>query len=324
MKKTLLLLLLALSLPFLADAQGTPDYTKLIDIVPPSPNSASLGKYGGINVGLMTGRANISIPLQGFTSHTLKLPISVSYSSFGFLVDEVASRVGMSWTLNSGGVITRVVMGNVDEKTTRIPVPGDFPSHTPNLITFFQGMQNPAYDGQPDMFSFNFNGYTGQFLLDSVGMPVLLANSALKIDPNFAGTDWNFRVTTPDGIQYLFGGTGATETSNRSSVGGGRILPSPAATAWYLNRVIHPNRDTINLVYTSSFFLYETGVNQTMNSRVISASRPPGTQDAPPNPQNSTSQLYLEVSSPVLTEINSTPGDKVKFFYIPRFVLFVL
>ena len=95
------------------------DYTRLNEVLPPSPNAASLGKFGGVNFGLSSGAMSHTIPLANLNSTNLNIPISISYNTHGFKVDEIATRVGTSWTLNAGGVITRVVRGDVDEQSRR-------------------------------------------------------------------------------------------------------------------------------------------------------------------------------------------------------------
>jgi hypothetical protein len=302
-------------------AQGTiPNYTALVDIIPPSPNSASLGKYAGINVGLVSGMANISVPLNEFTSNNLHVPLSVNYSSNGLKVDEIASRVGLGWTFNAGGAITRTVSGLPDEQVPRLLPPSDFPTPDQNFINFADELNNTAAnDGQPDLFSFNFNGYSGQFMLDNNLNPVLLTYSSLKIEKNFIGTDWNFKVTTPDGVQYFFGGSDATETSNKSQMNCGRIFPNFAATAWYVNKIVHPNQDTVVFNYTiNGAYDYFTGVSQTAYSGLIAFGVNLGSTYAPPNPPNTTCISSLTTISPLLTSITSSAGGTIKFFYINR------
>jgi YD repeat-containing protein len=315
-----LLVFLPLIMPLLLRAQTTPDYRNLIDVLPPSPNSASLGKYGGLNVGLASGMVNIDIPFREFSSNNLTVPLSLNYSSNGLKVDEIASRAGMSWVLNSGGVITRTVMGNIDESTTRISPPSDFPQLTQNLINFADELQNTSADGQPDIFAFNFNGHTGQFVLDSNRMPVLLTYSSIKIENNFnAAAEWNFKVTTPEGIQYFFGGPAATEKSNRYQ-SCTRIFPTSAPTAWYLNRIIHPNKDTVSFTYAATSFIYETGINQTLYSSVVGKSIQAGSQDGGAGPAQTlrTCTQSVSTTSPLLTGISSTAGGLIKFIYIDR------
>lgn len=76
-------------------------------IIPPSPEAASLGRYGEFPVELSKGTPSISIPLYEIQSGSLKVPISLSYHASGVRVNDVATSVGLSWTLNAGGAITR-------------------------------------------------------------------------------------------------------------------------------------------------------------------------------------------------------------------------
>src|ERR1700761_6632744 len=84
--------------------------------IPASPDAAALGKFGSIPVGPYTGTANISIPLYTIKSGDLTLPVSLGYHSSGNKVEEMASSVGLGWSLNAGGVITRSIRGLADEE----------------------------------------------------------------------------------------------------------------------------------------------------------------------------------------------------------------
>jgi len=66
------------------------DYNEQSSILPPSPNAAALGKYGGVNMNLSSGSINTSVPIFTLTGRNLNLPISISYASNGIKVDEIA------------------------------------------------------------------------------------------------------------------------------------------------------------------------------------------------------------------------------------------
>ncbi|MCR9250201.1 MAG: hypothetical protein NXI20_07230 [bacterium] len=85
----------------------------------PEPNAASLGEYGDIPVSHHTGVPNISIPIFTLQEGSLSMPISMSYHSSGVKVDEMASWVGLGWSLNAGGMISRSVNGAPDEGIKR-------------------------------------------------------------------------------------------------------------------------------------------------------------------------------------------------------------
>ena len=320
-------ILLLLFAPISSWCQTTPnvsDYSKIIDVLPPSPNAASLGKYGGVDLSLASGMANINVPIFEYSSRNLKIPISLSYTSNGFKVDELPGRIGVGWSLNAGGVVTRTVYGAIDEQAQRLPVPGDFPARSRALINFMENASNldayASFDVQPDIFSFNFNGYTGRFILDSNLNPIQLSYSNLKIERSFGDTLWTFRVTTADGVQYLFGGNSAVETSSKSQTGCGKGYPNAAATAWYLQRIIHPDNDTITFKYLPNVINYKTGISESVFSRITSQMPAPcsGYTVATPNLGNTICVSLLRTGSILLDEINSTGGVKIKFGYVNR------
>ncbi|HTH55436.1 MAG TPA: RHS repeat domain-containing protein [Cyclobacteriaceae bacterium] len=88
---------------------------KIKNPVYPSPTAASLGKYSDIPVSYHTGVPSISIPIYTVTEGSLQLPISLSYHAGGIRVDETASSIGLGWSLNAGGMISRTVNGGPDE-----------------------------------------------------------------------------------------------------------------------------------------------------------------------------------------------------------------
>lgn len=82
--------------------------------LPPSPEAASVAEHMEIPVGEFSGTANINIPIHTIDYRGVSLPISLSYHSNGIRVAEEASEVGLGWSLNAGGMITRVVRGMDD------------------------------------------------------------------------------------------------------------------------------------------------------------------------------------------------------------------
>src|SRR4051812_19271228 len=79
--------------------------------IPPSPEASALGKYGDIQVSLATGIPNISIPFFDINTNDFSLKLNLSYHASGIKVEEIAPSTGLGWSLNAGGVITRVIRG---------------------------------------------------------------------------------------------------------------------------------------------------------------------------------------------------------------------
>ena len=93
---------------FLSFAQiGPTNYKEMIeDQLLSSPDVSSFVLHKEFDVNLYTGRANISVPVFEITEGNIKIPIQLNYNSSGIKVDEIASSVGLGWSLEAGGNVT--------------------------------------------------------------------------------------------------------------------------------------------------------------------------------------------------------------------------
>ncbi|TAF62430.1 MAG: hypothetical protein EAZ57_00335 [Cytophagales bacterium] len=255
-----------------------------INVIPPSPNAASLGKYGDIPVSLHTGVPNISIPIYEVRNKDLSLPISLSYHSSGIRVAETASWVGLGWALNAGGMITRTVQHLPDEgrsSGTNNPagtgyydfgytLPPDIIINNPNynsleLYDKYKKAAQGLNDSEPDIFSYSLNGYSGKFMFDQSKNPVFFPEEDIKVAVNYNTTNQpnkrfiSFTLTTPDGTKYYFGENNAKEytssLSNYFSTFSGDF--DYVCSSWYLTKIESVNGDIITLEYQDeeySFF----------------------------------------------------------------------
>jgi hypothetical protein len=331
MIKKLPLLFFAILFTFLftntSIAQQEINAPALTQVLPPAPNAFELTKYSGLPVNMSTGSVCTSIPLGTVSSGKVSLPISLSYNSGnGVQVNQMASRTGMSWVLKAGGVITRTVHDEPDESSTFLPPP-DFSG--PDLLPYLQSAADGSKnnDTQSDIFSFDFNGYSGQFILDPTDKTkvMMMPASNLKVETNFSGSTankWTLKITDPEGTKYYFGGSNATEKSKTTpeSAGGdgcGKSYNDYIPTAWYLIAIQRYTGEHISLHYFSSSFNYYTGVSQT------SIKTPVGPQPTCPSGTCATKSLdqicatLLSNNGVFLESITSRYG-KVDFDYIPR------
>jgi hypothetical protein len=266
------------------DAQDTSNTIGHVSIA--SPTAASLGKYGDFPVSYNTGLPNINIPIYTVKSGSLSLPISLSYHASGLKVQEGASWVGAGWALNAGGVITRTVVGGPDDRgiqATNICYAGHysdsgysrygfiyrpgatgaaFDGYWPDDLTFCQGYK----DAEPDLYFFNFGGYSGKFYFNDDRTPIFVPEEDFKVAPDLNnGSGGNgfegFVMTTPDGVKYYFGRTGNDTTVNPieitfpSTIRNGPANANAAVSSWYLNKIISADgMDSINLTYANESF----------------------------------------------------------------------
>ncbi|MCL6293891.1 hypothetical protein [Jejuia spongiicola] len=148
-------------------------YTASQVIISPSvqpPDVAAFQKSTFIPVSNYTGRANITIPIYEVLSGSMSVPISLSYNSSGVKVADMASSVGLNWSLNAGGVISRMVKG-IDDFTrpykanspTSYMTPAGWLGYTyTNLTTY--GNINRYNDAAPDLFVVNAPGLSTKYV----------------------------------------------------------------------------------------------------------------------------------------------------------------
>jgi hypothetical protein len=161
---------------------------------PPSPDAASLGKYGQYPVSLYNGLVKIDIPIYTIELPLYNLPVSISYHASGIKINEISSTVGLGWALNAGGVITRSVRGMPDEKfgSTKMIHGKQW------VIDNFKWANNPEknnylfyryireitgdYDSESDIYYYNVCGLTGSFRFNKDGHLIQIPLSNNKIE----------------------------------------------------------------------------------------------------------------------------------------------
>ncbi|MDD5152374.1 MAG: hypothetical protein PHC28_18175, partial [Flavobacterium sp.] len=268
-----------------AIAQGDDKPSKYFpNVIPPPPNSASLGLYGQVPLNQFTGNANISIPLMEIKSNSLSLPISLSYSSDGVKVDQYESNVGVGWVLNAGGVVIRQVYDYQDNYNGRLQKPNVSPDSSEMATFLDQASSAPQVDTQPDIFSYNVNGLSGKFFLDDANTPVEIEPSGLKIEitPDFLSIGYGpnslpeIVITDTKGIKYYFGGLNAIESSSsrRIFIENPGPISEDVKTSWYLTKIEDPSTNNqITLSYDSRSITYITGNEQSLEYAYSNGSR---------------------------------------------------
>jgi hypothetical protein len=119
---------------FLVLSSMAQDLKNKVDILPPSPNAASLGAYGGLTPNLVTGAAAVNVPVYSLKIADHDIGVALSYGSSGFKVDEFGSQVGSGgWSLLAGGVISRVICDIPDERGTKIVLPEPVGTNVPEF-----------------------------------------------------------------------------------------------------------------------------------------------------------------------------------------------
>ena len=244
------------------DLQFASQETKLIG---PSPQASSMTRYADYPVSYCLGQAEVSVPLYEIKSRSLALPISLQYNTSGVRVDEVSGIVGLNWSLNAGGVITRTVVGIPDEASLGWDDSEDIYSQSAPVMTAgiceqMEEIVSGERDSGRDQFSYSFPGGSGTFYLSrTMDGTTVIPTSATELDIRYV--DGHFVITDPDGTVWTFAETESTsrQTSIPVSVmGTGEGSPqwadqyASAATAWYLSSAVSMDgTDTVSFTYTT-------------------------------------------------------------------------
>ncbi len=184
----------------------------------------------------------------------------MDYATNGVKVDEVASRVGMGWSLRAGGVITRTTYGLPDDITgVYRHKPASHSDTSWAMYYFLLNNVEPA-DPQPDEYNFSFDGYSGKFIIVD-GEIKQLKYSGIKFQK--LSTDI-FLATTPNGFQYYFGENLAYEETKSDNYNEFErpTIYDKAKSAWYLTRLISTTNDTLLFNYTGASSFAFTGASE--------------------------------------------------------------
>lgn len=271
-----------------------------------TPNAASIGLFGEIPVDYFNGLPSINIPLYEFKSKDLSIPISLSYHASNIKPSDHASWVGLGWTLQSGGVITRVMNDMPDEFILYDYVgnganigrekkgyffnygllgsanwTGSILTDETNLRFVTNVISEPTYsnllyraDKAPDEFQFNFLGMSGSM---------------------FMGQDGNWKLKTKQGLNFKvtleMGSYRVVEPTSFPSIPAGSLVKN------CINKITLIGSDGIQYTFggtTTSIEFTRTGIGQP-----TSGSRDGGTVP----------------SSWYLTNIKSVSGDEINLNY---------
>jgi YD repeat-containing protein len=255
----------------------------LNSLVTGSPESTQMMKYLDYPVNLFTGTPQISFPIAEVAGKGILLSVGLSYHAGGGIkTDDQAGNEGLGWSLSTGGEISREIRGIADDLPTkgfiyknktvayyesiRPKTDGD-----PTAEAHFQEWAAVAegnMDLEPDIYYFNFGGYSGKFIYDDNQGKFVNLNSkdrVLKITLSPPGTaPFGFTIIADDGTKFIFSNAEYSSTQD-FPVGqpAGQSTP-PQITSWKLSKIINADvTDSIMLNYDYNLSSYYTAGSST-------------------------------------------------------------
>ncbi|UGU14595.1 hypothetical protein LS482_12905 [Sinomicrobium kalidii] len=153
-----------------------------------TPKSDTFPEYSFFRENLSRGLIDVSIPLYEINVGSIKVPIGLTYNSEGIKLDQIASNVGLGWSLNAGGVVNRKIQDIEDHQIEQLYTgnstcfegacsdalikvlgyhmePEDLipENHTRTVYTDVADI-----DAAPDLFSIMAPGISSKFYLESL------------------------------------------------------------------------------------------------------------------------------------------------------------
>jgi len=216
---------------------------------PVSPQAEAIEKYSCYSVNYSTGVPQISIPLYEINVGGYTLPISIEYHASGIKVQDMATPVGLGWTLNAGGVVNKQVKGTEDHfKNNRLDLKYTSEREISNDMAYASNKTNYWWhrlaakgegDTESDRYTYSFNGKNGVFrYCVTDGSLRTIPYSGVKIDTISNG---GYVVIDTDGTKYYF-----HEGENNTDYASSTLM---ATTTWYITK-IEPSTNKNNIEFT--------------------------------------------------------------------------
>ncbi len=246
------------------------------EMVPPNPDVAAIMKPVVTPVTEYAGIPNVGVPVYVIEEDGAVVPISIDYHSGGIQLGEESGNVGLGWSLQAGGMISRSVNGTDDFTTdTRgylnhtEPLPdyaisggavaydgalrfidadndcNFYAGGTPRQYSFPEpGL--PQIDHMPDEFMYNVAGMSGSFYFKRDGSIFKKEKDGVIIIPEFNGATGNkknvtFKIIGENGTEYHFDFIGTTQTTYENNTN--------YDSSWYLSEIITKNQRSIAFNY---------------------------------------------------------------------------
>ncbi|GGH76707.1 hypothetical protein HNQ91_004303 [Filimonas zeae] len=349
---TLLFIVITVMIAFSSYGQDTAS-NRGAAIIPPSPNSAAIEKFGVTPVNYSTGIPEINYPMWNWSRGKLSLSLGLSYHAGGNKVQDLPGNVGLGWALSTSYRVSRTLRGLNDDlinygymHSPVLPtvVTTQYDNGYYNILHYI-GWQEAFYssigitprnspysdlvrevgmgkmDGEQDVFSFSYPGGSGKFVIDKGKkiVPLEYTNSKLTMSLNSAGAIASFNITDDKGVIYQYMNL---EIQHFETVSTSQAVPETYqgdyASAWLLTYIIDPQvKDTIEFKYASALppnAFYETGFRETRTLHLTSST---SSGAHTPNYVEQAVGSYdrVELNEPQLAEIRLPDGSKVNLEY---------
>ncbi|WP_250252869.1 hypothetical protein [Chryseobacterium sp. Marseille-Q3244] len=269
-------------------------------VIAPNLNANALGLFDKQSVNMSTGTPSIGVLLHTIRVGDLELPIKLQYDASGIKVGQMATSVGLGWSINNSGILTQEVRDKIDGQSNNIIQ--QYVNTTTidgrNAILYNHEYITQPYTGddlETDNYNINYFGNTIPFFYNyNNNSYIPQQKDDTKI---FKGAN-KWTVTLNEGTEFNF-----DQQYSSKSVSSTKVIKQPPSTqqafsspnindSWYLTGITNKGQ-TATLEY--------------LNSSCVYVSRGDETNDA-------LSLIRSKEDFKIIKEI-TTPFEKVAFEY---------
>ena len=253
----------------------------------PSVEASKITQNIEVPVNLYTGTVNIEIPIYTIQYGDISYPINLSYHGGGIKVADECGVVGLGWTLNSTGVVNRIVRGFPDEMSldgkigynnlnsghknyidlikrhshkVKDPLIYDSPYPEEIMVCDQTRLYGPCYDEgkldfAQDNYIFSVHGKSGVFINNGF-QKIVQSNDGCEIENDLL----SYTIKSQDGYKYFF----ADEEKKNYKFRNFYIWELPIdpnsrpendymhTTSWWLSKLYSPMGDSISFNYITA------------------------------------------------------------------------
>lgn len=320
MKKAGILLILCIGIWSNCQLQIDNNPTKNLLPTAVTAETYGISKIGKNSIDLFRGKVNVSIPLYTINVDNLNIPLSVSYNTGGIKLNEVATSVGLGWSLNIPGYINHTIQGKDDfsiplfNKDINIysSYSGEI-SHLDydevrrnNLWSIYSG----AYDTKPDLFHYSIPTESGSFIMENNnGLTIPNSNIEISYISGQGLLDRRFKIRDEVGNTYLFSTQNISSSNDPRNIQGIDIH----APMYKLDSIITVNDKVIKFTYGKALHYTEINNIEQINIK-IGNDYDPGNSYFNGTPKYEKWESSTSSSENLITQIDF-PTGKIEFQY---------
>jgi len=286
-----------------------------------TPEAMSIVKFGNPQLSYHTGAVTNQVPIFTISNKEIAVPVSLNHSNQGMRPREIASSVGHGWSLQAGGVITKIINGLPDNG-----VGFSSGQDVLNYLDLRDDEQLYREEHEPDTYQFNFLNHSGGFVKFPDGVAhnsgfANISNSQYGIFPAqpllVEGGSAGFTITDTQGIQYIFDEVDIQKIEGTCPSGDLYNYYDPVSTSYYISRIVAPSGAEVNFTYKTYSYEYYMDVSETGYYQEESSAGDSGgpTYVKPPQENSICWTKKVITEGKLLTGIHSNDGYSIEFNY---------